>query len=103
MANCYFKYVGAFLTEPFLSPNNTFLSCGLDCNSFEINISYIFEIYYAKSFCTVNCNLNKTYKTLKMQKDVGMAYQRVCKQGRDDNITIVKVNLQSLIPASFSH
>jgi len=30
-----------------------------------------------------------------------MAYQKVCKQGSDD--VIVKVNLQSLIPASFSH
>ena len=30
-----------------------------------------------------------------------MACQTVCKQGRDD--VIVKVNLQSLIPASFSH
>ena len=30
-----------------------------------------------------------------------MACQKVCKQGRDD--IIVKVNLQSLIPASFSH
>ena len=44
---------------------------------------------------------NKTLKTLKMYKDVGMACQKVCKQGRDD--IIVKVNLQSLIPASFSH
>ena len=40
-------------------------------------------------------------KTLKMQKDVGMACQKVCKQGRDD--IIVKVNLQCLILASFSH
>ena len=30
-----------------------------------------------------------------------MACQKVCKQGRDD--IIVKVSLQSLIPASFSH
>ena len=37
----------------------------------------------------------------KMLNDVGMAYQKVCKQGRDE--IIVKVNLQSLIPASFSH
>ena len=35
--------------------------------------------------------------TLKMYNDVGMACQKVCKQGRDD--IIVKVNLQSLIPA----
>ena len=34
-------------------------------------------------------------------KKVGMACQNVCKQGKDD--IIVKVNLQSLIPASFSH
>ena len=34
-------------------------------------------------------------------KDEGMACQKVCKQGRDD--IIVKVSLQSLIPASFSH
>ena len=40
-------------------------------------------------------------KTLKMLKDVGMACQKACKQGKDD--IIVKVNLQSLIPASFSH
>ena len=32
---------------------------------------------------------------------IGMACQKVCKQGRDD--IVVKVNLQSLIPASFSH
>ena len=31
-----------------------------------------------------------------------MSCQNVCKQGRDD-IKIVKVNLQSLIPASFSY
>ena len=40
-------------------------------------------------------------KHLKCKKDVGMACQKVCKQCRDD--IIVKVNLQSLIPASFSH
>ena len=33
--------------------------------------------------------------------NVGMACQKVCKQGRDD--IIVKVNLQSPIPTSFSH
>ena len=43
---------------------------------------------------------NKTYKTLKMTKDVGMAYQKVCKQGRRDDI-IAKVNSQSPIPKSF--
>ena len=37
----------------------------------------------------------------KLQKDVGMAYQKVCKQGRDD--VKVKVNIQSPIPASFPH
>ena len=36
---------------------------------------------------------------LKMLKDVGMACQKVCKQGRDD--IIVKVNLQSPIPTFF--
>ena len=36
---------------------------------------------------------NKTYKTLKMQKDVGMA----CQKGRDGI-----VNLQSPIPTSFT-
>ena len=35
-----------------------------------------------------------------VKKDVGMACQKVCKRGRDD---IVKVNLQTLIPRSFSH
>ena len=35
-----------------------------------------------------------------MYKDVGMASQKVCKQGRDD--IIVKVNVQSLIPTSFT-
>jgi len=29
-------------------------------------------------------HLYKKIKTLKMQKDVGMACQKVCKQGRDD-------------------
>ena len=38
---------------------------------------------------------------LKNIKNVGMACQKVCKQGRDD--IIVKVNLQSLIPALFLH
>ena len=37
-------------------------------------------------------------KTLKMSKDVGIACQKLCKQGRDD--IIVKVNLQSTIPTS---
>ena len=32
-------------------------------------------------------------------KNVGMAYQKVCKQGRDD--VEVKVNIQSPIPACF--
>ena len=36
-----------------------------------------------------------------MQKDVGIAYQKMCKQGRDD--MKVKVNIQSPIPTSFSH
>ena len=36
---------------------------------------------------------------IKNVKDVGMACQKVCKQGRDD--VIVKVNLQSPIPTSF--
>ena len=52
------------------------------------------------------CNLESTayYKqdlNIKNVKGVGMACQKVCKQGRDD--IIVKVNLQSLIPALFSH
>ena len=34
-------------------------------------------------------------------KNVGMACKKVCKQGRDD--VKVKVNIQSLIPASFPH
>ena len=38
-------------------------------------------------------------KNIKNVKDIGI--WQVCKQGRDD--IIVKVNLQSLIPASFSH
>ena len=38
-------------------------------------------------------------KNIKNVKDVGMACQKVCKQGRDD--VIVKVNLQSPIPTSF--
>ena len=41
----------------------------------------------------------KNIKNVKGCRD--MACQKVCKQGRDD--IIVKVNLQSLIPASFSH
>ena len=41
------------------------------------------------------------YILKKKRKDVGMACQKVYKQGRDD--IIVKVSLQSLIPASFSH
>ena len=36
--------------------------------------------------------------TKKYIKNVGMACQKVCKQGRDD--IIVKVNLQSPIPTS---
>ena len=40
-------------------------------------------------------------KTLKMYKDVGMASQKVCKQGRDD--IKEKVNIQSPIPAYFSY
>jgi len=28
----------------FLSPNNVFLSCAVDCNLFEMNISYGLEI-----------------------------------------------------------
>ena len=47
----------------------------------------------------INNGLLQDLKTLKMWKDVGMAYQKVCKQGRDD--IRGKVNLQSLIPASF--
>ena len=38
-------------------------------------------------------------KNIQNVKDVGMACQKVCKQGRDD--VIVKVNLQSPIPTSF--
>ena len=34
-------------------------------------------------------------------RNVGMAHQKVCKQGK--NYTKVKVNIQSPIPASFSH
>ena len=34
-----------------------------------------------------------------VKKNIGMACQKVCKQGRDD--IIVKVNLQSPIPTSF--
>ena len=45
--------------------------------------------------------MSEQYKTFKTQEDVGMAYQKVRKQGRDD-IT-VQANLQSLIPTSFSH
>ena len=57
--------------------------------------------------CTVYICVNKMngglyyIKDLKNIKKVGMACQKVCKQGRDD--IIVKVNLQSLIPALFSH
>ena len=40
-----------------------------------------------------------TLRTLAIRLDVGMACQKVCKQGRDD--IIVKVNLQSPIPTSF--
>ena len=39
------------------------------------------------------------HKKKKNVKNVGMACQKVCKQGRDD--IIVKVNLQSPIPTSF--
>ena len=45
--------------------------------------------------------LYNTRLNIKIVNDVGMACQNVYKQGRDD--IIVKVNIQSLIPASFSH
>ena len=48
-----------------------------------------------------NCIYIQDLKNIRYAKDVGMACQKVCKQGRDD--IIVKVNLQSLIPTSFSH
>ena len=41
----------------------------------------------------------KKVQDIKNIKNVGMACQKVCKQGRDD--IIVKVNLQSPIPTSF--
>ena len=41
------------------------------------------------------------YTRLKNIENVEMACQKVYKQGRDD--IIMKVNLQSLTPASFSH
>ena len=45
-------------------------------------------------------NIKKVQKQdFKNIKDVGMACQKVCKQGRDD--IIVKVNLQSPFPTSF--
>ena len=36
-----------------------------------------------------------------VKKDVGMACQKVCKQGRDEDEVKVMVNLQSSIPTSF--
>ena len=50
---------------------------------------------------TRNHALTLIIQDLKNIKDVRMACQKVCKQGRDD--TLVKVNLQSLIPTLFSH
>ena len=49
---------------------------------------------------TMLSNIHVT-QDLKNIKNVGMACEKVCKQGRDD--IIVKVSLQSLIPALFSH
>ena len=49
------------------------------------------------------CNHSYVIQDLKIhkkcEKDVGMACQKVCKQGKDD--IVVKENLQSLTPASF--
>ena len=42
----------------------------------------------------------KIIQIAEVGKDVGMACQKVCKQGRGD--IIVKVNLQSPIPTSFT-
>ena len=53
------------------------------------------------SCSNVYLHYSSSIQDLKHIKDVGMACQKVCKQGMDG--MIVKVNLQSLIPASFSH
>ena len=51
---------------------------------------------------SVSVTINKDLKNIKNVKGcIGMACQKVCKQGRDE--LIVKVNLQTLIPTSFSH
>ena len=49
------------------------------------------------------CGANSTFtrlKNIKIVKGCRDGMPKACKQGRDD--IIVKVNLQSLIPASFS-
>ena len=58
------------------------------------------EIFFLGSGLTVTeINIKKVQKQdLKNIKNVGMACQKACKQGRDD--IIVKVNLQSPIPTS---
>ena len=72
----------------------------------SIRFKFLKKIYILLR-CRSNCKLTskkvqkqdlEKKKTLKMQKNVGMACQKVSQQGRDD--IIVKVNLQSPIPTS---
>ena len=55
------------------------------------------EIFFLGLGLTITeINFKKVSKQDRLKKDVGMACQKACKQGRDD--IIVKVNLQSPIP-----
>ena len=42
-ANCWFKCVGAFLNRSVFSPIKYFVHVLLECNLFEMNISYVFR------------------------------------------------------------
>ena len=75
------------------------------CTSYDI-ANLVLRVVGSSSWCLEP--LPEVVRFTKMQrnnkhtvKDVEMAYQKVCKQDRDD--IKVKVNIQSPVPAPFSH
>ena len=61
-----------------------------------------YDIGEKKNYIQIEeCQVDVHQGFLKGPLSVGMACQKVYKQGRDD--IIVKVHLQSLIPTPFSH
>ena len=99
MAGLHQIVAGNIITclEPLLNCQCSFLEPLLNCQcSFQV----LKEIFLGLALTVAEINIKKVQKQdLKNIKNVGMACQKICKQGRND--IIVKVNLKSLIPTSF--